>query len=159
MSTVAQFNGLLQARGSDVVFQRDQGTVDCPCLTPEGYRDPAWHLAHPTATVCNAHGKIPILVSLLIKAFVQPAQSTRATRLSDEFFQQLFGVVRADDHFGILPLEWSGTTLNFDDWSQDGDDFIQYNGEKFFIVNVNIIPDPSDGQPHHAEVGLRVLRG
>lgn len=154
-----QFLGLLQARGSDVTFHRDFGTVDCPCLTPEGYRDPAWHLANPTAPVCNADGKLPAVDEFLIKAFVQPAQSTRATRLSSEVLQQMFGQVQADDHFGILPLTWGGNTLNFDDWSQDGVDYIEYFGKKFFIVNVNILPDPADGQPHHAEVGLRVIRG
>lgn len=159
MSTIPQFLQLLSVRGSDAVIHRDDSTVDCPCLTPEGFRDPEWHVAHPLAVVCNAQGKIPAVVSLTIKAFIQPAQSTRATRLTSEYIQQMFGTVRADDHFGILPLTWNGQTINYDDWSQNGEDFILYHNMKFFIVNLNIIPDPSDGADHHAEAGLRVIRG
>lgn len=160
MSTVTQFLGLLEAHGSDVTFHRDDSSVDCPCLTPEGFRDPEWHLLHPSEPMCNAEGKIPAVVQFLVKAFIQPAQSTRATRLSNEYIEELFGTFREDDHIGIFPVTWGGNTLDFEDWSQNGEDFIQYNGEKFFVVNVNLLPDPSDGNPqHHYEVGLRVLRG
>jgi hypothetical protein len=161
LSTVNQFNQLLNSHGSAVVYHRENSsTVDCPCLTPEGFRDPEWHLAHPTEPVCNAEGKIPIITQYGIKGFVQPAQSTRATRLSDEYMQQLFGQVQADDHIGIFPIEWDGNTLDFSDWSQHGDEWVQYDSKKFFIVNSNKLPDPSDGNPnHHYEVGLRIIRG
>jgi hypothetical protein len=267
VNTQAQFLKIVERHGSTVTFHRETGGVDCPCLTPEGFRDPAWHLTHrpnqfplpnaynyydgtnpslahltvlwvgipgakniqvadengnnvygttgptdaqgeaqmtfdatgigtPTLMVkfsaagqpafqdyivtsdvpiagtdgqpfpsyinppvCNAEGKLPVITEIPIKGFVQPAQSTRATRLSDEFIQQMFGTVRADDHFGILPLAWNGQTLDFSDWSQNGPDYILYHGRKFFIVNANIIPDPANGADHHAEVGLRVLNG
>jgi hypothetical protein len=160
LSTTAAFQALLTAHGSAVVFHRDDSTTPCPCQTPEGFRDPEWHVAHPTDPVCNAKGMLPSAIEFGVKAFIQPAQSTRATRLTSEYIQELFGTVRADDHIGIFPVIWNGQVLNFDDWSQDGEDYIAYNGEKFFIVNINILPDPSDGNPnHHVEAGLRVLRG
>lgn len=159
MSTKQQFIQLLTIHGSPVIFHREEGGTDCPCLTPEGFRDPAWHVANPNAPVCNADGKIPVITQISLKGFVQPAQSTRATRLSSEDLQQLFGTIRVDDHIGILPCEWNGQVLNFDDWSQNGEDWIECNNVRYLIVNVNILPDPSDGNPnHHVEAGLRVIR-
>jgi len=110
--------------------------------------------------LCNEAGEIPQNpVDVTVKAFVQPIQSTRATRLSTEYLQELFGVIEADDHLGIFPVTWSGATLKFDDWSQSGDDFIEYDGRRFYVVNANMIPDPGDGNPrHHWELGLRLLR-
>jgi hypothetical protein len=98
-------------------------------------------------------------IDVIVKAFVQPIQSTRATRLSTEYIQEVFGQVEADDHLGIFPISWGGVELRFDQWSQSGDDFIEYNGKRFFVINSNIIPDPGDGNPkHHFEVGLRLIR-
>ena len=98
-------------------------------------------------------------VDVIVKAFVQPIQSTRATRLSTEYIQEVFGQVEADDHLGIFPITWNGVNLKFDMWSQSGDDFIEYDGKRFFVINSNIIPDPGDGNPkHHFEVGLRLIR-
>jgi len=110
--------------------------------------------------ICNEAGQIiqtPVDVS--VKAFVQPIQSTRATRLSTEYLQELFGIIEADDHLGIFPVQWGGVTLDFNDWSQSGDDFIEYNGQRFYVINANMIPDPGDGNPeHHWELGLRLIR-
>jgi hypothetical protein len=268
MSTVPDFINLVTQHGSGVLFHRDDSLVPCPCRTPEGFRDPAFHIAHPpdqfpsfywpagvtfaydgdthlvavyrglvagektlswidqskddhtlkadgliwlevlpapgnyiatlvswainhasfvsynsepiTATygtpygpqdlfttdppyfinppICNENAMIPAPLEISVKAFVQPAQSTRATRLSAEFIQQMFGAVEADDHVGIFPASWGATLLNFWDWSQDGSDYIIYNDRKFLVVNANLIPDPSDGNPrHHWECGLRVI--
>lgn len=109
--------------------------------------------------LCNEEGEIPsAAVDVVVKAFVQPIQSTRATRLSTEYLQEIFGNIEADDHLGIFPFVWGGVTLNFSNWSQSGDDFIEYDGQRFFVVNANKIPDPGDGNPeHHWEVGLRLI--
>lgn len=110
---------------------------------------------------CNERGWVVLstgLIDILVKGFVQPIQSTRATRLSSEYLIQLFGEIEADDHLGIFPLEWAGTALYFHEWSDSGEDFIVYRGRRFFVVNANEIPDPSDGLPHHWEVGLRLVR-
>jgi hypothetical protein len=70
----------------------------------------------------------------------------------------MFDHIEADDHLGIFPITWGGTFLNFSDWSQSGDDFIEYDGRRYFVVNANKIPDPGDGNPdHHWEVGLRLI--
>jgi len=133
----------------------------CPCRTPEGFRDPEWHDQFPSYTVCNEDGMLDNVqapVDLTVKAFVQPIQSTRATRLQTEYFTQMFGEVEGDDHLGIFPCEWQGTNLDFEDWPQTGASYILYNNRKFLVVNANLIPDPSDGNPHHHwEVGLRLI--
>jgi hypothetical protein len=70
----------------------------------------------------------------------------------------MFGEVQADDHVGILPVEWNGNQLNFYDWGESGEDWIKYNDRYFQPVSVNLIPDPDDGNPrHHWEVGLRLI--
>lgn len=45
--TIPAFTAMLNMMGSDVHYHVEEGGVACPCLTPEGFRDPAWHLAHP----------------------------------------------------------------------------------------------------------------
>lgn len=137
------------------------GTIPYPIA---GWLDPGptqiagASLALPS--ICNEAGEIPgNAVDVMVKAFVQPIQSTRATRLSTEYLQEVFGNIEADDHLGIFPVTWAGTTLDFDEWSQSGEDFIEYNGKRFFVVNSNMIPDPGDGNPnHHYEIGLRLIR-
>lgn len=161
MSTTADFANLLAGNGSDVIYHRDDSMVDCPCLTPEGFRDPEWHEQNPSQPVCNEQGKLSdpsSTTNITVKAFVQPAQSTRLTRLGNEFVQAMFEEIQTDDHVGIFPCSWGGTTINFQDWSQAGEDYVIYNGRKFLSVNANLIPDPSDGNPfHHWEVALRLI--
>lgn len=94
----------------------------------------------------------------IVKAFIQPIQSTRATRLSGEAIIAMFGEVQTDDHLGIFPLDWAGTVLNFYDWSQAGEDFIMYDGRRFLVVNANKISDPDGGDFHHWEVALRLMK-
>ena len=159
MGNVLRFQRLLAASGSDVIFHRDDSTNPCPCRTPEGDRDPIWHLQHPQAVECNEAGFLPgASTNMEVKAFVQPIQSTRATRLTDEYLLQMFGQVEANDHLGIFPCVWHGNTISFDNWSPSGEDYIVYVGKRFTVVNVNTIPDPADGNPfHHHEVGLRLI--
>jgi hypothetical protein len=155
------FVSLVSVHGSPVTYHREYGDqmIVCPCRTPEGSRDMDWHIANPAAPLCSERAYLsgsPITLS--IKGFVQPIQSTRATRLQTEFLQSLYGIIEADDHLGILPEAWGGYSLDFLDWSQSGDEYLIYNSRKFFVVNANLIPDPSDGNPrHHWEVGLRLM--
>lgn len=159
MSNVPRFIKLLHQSGSIVKFHRDDSTNPCPCRTPEGNRDPIWHIQHPTADMCNEAGFLSgPTAEMDVKAFVQPIQSTRATRLTDEYLLQMFGQVEANDHLGIFPCEWNGVEINFDDWGSSGEDWIEYIGKRFTVVNINTIPDPADGYPfHHHEVGLRLI--
>jgi hypothetical protein len=135
--------------------------VPCPCRTPEGFRDPIWHIENPSAPMCDENGMLSqsgTTTDIIVKAFMQPIQSTRATRLSTEQLLLMFGEVQADDHLGIFPYTWLNTVLNFRDWGRSGEDFVEYNGQRFTIVNANLIPDPSDGNPaHHWEVGCRLI--
>lgn len=161
MSVVQDFINLVSDHASPVIYHRDTGWVTCPCLTPEGFRDPEWHIAHPLEPVCNEAGLIPAVggaVDISIKGFVQPAQSTRLTRLNDEYLTQMFGQIQTDDHVGIFTCEWAGHTLNFRDWSQTASEYVVYDNRKFMVVNANLIPDPTDGNPyHHWEVALRLI--
>jgi hypothetical protein len=159
MTVVQNFLNLLARRGSDFIFHREDWQVPCPCRTPEGYRDPEWHLANPLAPVCNEEGMLSgDTTHISAKGFIQPIQSTRATRLSTEFLDAIFGEVQADDHLGILPVNWANQRLEFRDWGGAGEDYVEYHGRRYTVVNANLIPDPSDGNPeHHWELGLRLL--
>lgn len=161
MSTIGDFKTLLLTKASDVRFHRSESMIPCPCRTPQGFRDLEWHLQNPGQPRCNQDGFLPdpsSTVDLIVKAFMQPIQSTRATRLSTEELLQMFGEVQADDHLGIFPCDWSSTTLNFRDWGRAGEDYIEYAGQRFTVVNANLIPDPDDGNPfHHWECGVRLV--
>ncbi len=160
MSTVSHFLTLLQEKGSPALYHReDDESAPCPCRTPEGMRDPIWHLQNPTEPLCNEAGFLPgVVVDVEVRAFVQPIQSTRATRLSTEMLVQMFGEVQADDHLGIFPCQWASVLLDFNDWGPSGEDYIEYNDKRYIVINANLIPDPDDGYPfHHWEVGLRLI--
>jgi hypothetical protein len=156
-----RFISLISVRGSNVRYRRADSLVPCPCQTPEGFRDPIWHLVHPSEPVCDERGYLPDpahTTDMMVKAFMQPIQSTRATRLSTEQLIQMFGEIQADDHLGIFPESWLGTALNFTGWSTSGEDFLEYAGQRFTVVNSNAIPDPADGYPiHHFEIGARKI--
>lgn len=159
MSNVPKFTSLLSVRGSDAVYHRESGGAPCPCRTPEGFRDLKWHRDNPGAPLCNEQGLLAVATAeVLVKAFVQPVQSGAVRRLTTEYVQQLFGEVEMDDHLGIFPLVWSNVTLSFYDWSEAGEDYVLYDGRRFTVVSANKIPDPSNGQPHHWEVGLRLMK-
>lgn len=160
MGTTEDFIALLNQYGSDTKFHRSDSLIPCPCRTPEGFRDPEWHDAHPTEPVCDENGMLPdpgATVDISVRAFVQPSQSTRATRLSPEYIATMFGEVQEGDHIGLFPESWNGTVLNFYDWSQSGEDWIAYNGRYYNVVAANLIAAPDTGNPrHHWEVGLRL---
>jgi len=159
MPTTDQFKDLLKKHGSDAVYHRDESSDPCPCRTPEGYRDPMWHLQNPAEPVCNEAGFLPDTpINLSVKAFIQPIQSTRATRLSTEYLLQMFGEIEADDHLGVFPFEWAGVNLNFQDWGRSGEDYITFNGRRFTVVNSNLMADADGGEVnHHYECGLRLI--
>jgi hypothetical protein len=161
MSTVLQFHRLLESKASEVRYVRDSSVTACPCRTKQGYRDPVWHLNHPTDPVCNAAGMLPDVsttLDLITRAFVHPVQSGAVRRLTAEQLQQLFGEIETDDHLGIFPCQWRSVTLNFYEWPPSTKDFIEYNERHFTVVSANLIPDPSDGNPfHHWECGLRLI--
>ena len=158
-SHIPQFLNLIAQKGSNVLYHRNDSTNPCPCRTPEGFRDPLWHLENIGDEVCNAAGYLSNgLVHVVVKGFCQPIQSTRATRLSTEYVTALFGEIVGDDHLGIFPVEWGGTRLEFHDWGRPSEDYVEYNGMRFTVVNANMIPDPGDGNPeHHWETGLRAI--
>lgn len=158
MSNVPDFIAETERNGSNATYHREGGGTVCPCRSPEGYRSPAWHKAHPAEPVCNETGMLAVVTEFAVKGFVQPAQSAAVRRLTSEYVAALFGEVRSDDHLGIFPLAWKGKTLDFEDWSQAGEDFVIYDGKRYLVVNGNKIPDPDGGKPHHWEVGLRLIK-
>lgn len=158
MKTVARFHEMLRTMGSNVAFHREIGGEECECLTPEGFRDPAWHVANPDARVCNEQGMLVTAVEFVVKASVQPAVGgqhglTRHSQQSDA----LLGSVQKDDKIGIFPCRWNNHVLNFQGWSQAGNDYILYDGDRYLVVAWDKLPDV-DGDPnHHIEAGLRLV--
>jgi len=161
VGTVDDFIALAAARGSDVLYHRDDSFVNCPCLTPEGYRDPIWHIQNPSAPECNEAGMLPqggTTSELTIKGWVQPVQAGAVRRLTTEQLFTLFGEIDTDDHLGIFPCSWGATLLNFYNWGPAQEDYVIYNTRKFQAVNANLIAAPDTGDPrHHWEVGLRLI--
>lgn len=161
MSTKSDFLALVNAHGSSVYVHRDQSVTPCPCLTPEGFRNPVWHLQHPLEPECDAAGMLPdpsMTLDILVRGFVQPVQSGAVRRLVAEQLIGMFGEIQADDHLALLPCEWESTVLDFFAWGQAGEDWIEYNARRFQVVSTNLIPDPSDGNPrHHWELGMRLV--
>jgi hypothetical protein len=159
VTTQAQFQQIIALGGSDVIYHRTVEDTPCPCRTPEGYRDPIWHLQHPNDPMCNEAGFLGSVndVTISAKAFVQPIQSTRATRLRSQYMLEDFGEIESGDHLGIFPLSWSGVSFNFYDWGASAEDWIEYNSRRFTVVHANMIPDPDGGSNQHWEVGLRLI--
>ena len=163
MGTVDEFIALADQRGSMVGYHRDQSSVPCPCRTPEGYRDPIWHIQNPSEPDCNQAGMLSqpgTTASFNFKGWVQPVQAGAVRRLTTEQLLNLFGEIESDDHVGLFPVTWGGNTLNFYDWGLAGEDWISYNGRTFTVVNANLIAAPDTGDPwHHWETGLRLIKG
>lgn len=160
MTTQAQrdFLRICVQSGSVFTYHKDDSTNPCPCVEPDGSRNPEWHLQHPLETVCNAAGMLPNAIEFTAKGFLHPVQSGAVRRLTSEDLMTRFGgTVESDDHLGILPLDWSGNMLDFSNWGQATEDYVEYDGKKFQVVSVNKITDPMSGDPHHWEVGLRLI--
>jgi hypothetical protein len=156
VKTIAQFNSVLTSMGSDLVLHREQGGTPCPCRTPEGFRDPSWHAANPGAPVCNEQGYLdPVVTEFTVKGSIQPAQ-TAYRRLSQRV-SDLLGDIQFDDKIGILPCSWGGNTVNLRDWSEAGEDYIEYDGDRYTVVSADKIPDVDGDPSHHWETGLRIL--
>lgn len=159
MSNQTRFLRLIGRTGSIVTYHRESGGTACPCLSPEGFRSPQWHADNPGDPLCNEDGLLsPTIVNVPVKAYVQPVQSSRSTRMNSEYGKQMFGTVLTDDHLGIFPLRWSNTDLDFEDWGQAGEDYVIYNDRRFVCVASNLIPDPSNGEDHHWEIALRLVK-
>lgn len=159
-AVIEQFNRLVELHGSSVVYHRDDSFTPCPCLTPEGFRDPIWHLQNPLEPVCNPAGMLPSAetVNFSLKAWIQPVQSGAVRRLTTEQLIQLFGEIETDDHLGIFPCEWQGKVLDFYNWGLSTEDWIEYNGRRYTAVSANLIADPLTGNSrHHWEIGLRLI--
>lgn len=63
MSTVesktrSSFERLVRQKGALVHWHREIGGDICPCITPEGFRNPEWHRQNPTRRVCNDDGRL-----------------------------------------------------------------------------------------------------
>lgn len=146
---------LFQQKGAPVLIHEEGDLIPCPCRTPEGFRDPAWHKANPEAPECNANGFLFDSVEYIVKAFVQPASyGGRNMNLT-----QLFGEVQQDDHIGLFPLMAGNVALDFSNWVDTGADYVQFNGMRFVVVGWSIIPDPHDSSlNHHWEVALRRIQ-
>lgn len=161
MGTVDEFIALANARGSVVTYHRDDSTVLCPCRTPEGFRDPIWHIQNPAEPVCNEAGLLPqpgTTAHFNFRGWVQPVQSGAVRRLTADQYIQLFGEIQADDHIGLFPCTWNGNVLNFYEWGESTEDWIEYNARRYTVVNTNLIAAPDTGDPlHHWEVGLRLI--
>jgi hypothetical protein len=155
--TISKFIAVMERMGSDVTFHREDGGVACPCRTPEGFRDPAWHRAHPADPVCNEQGFLTVAVEFVVKASVQPAMGG-IRRLNDRA-EALLGDVQRDDMVGIFPCEWNGNVVDFEGWSEAGEDYILYDGKRFMAVATDKVPDVDGDPSHHWEVGLRLIRG
>lgn len=155
-STVGQFQDVLNKVGSNVLIHREDGGESCPCRTPEGFRDPAYHRLNPMAVVCNEQGFIGGVVEFIVKASIQPAVTgqSRAGRRANA----LLGEVQVDDKLGVFPCEWYGDTLNFDNWSDAGEDFILYDEKRYMVVAADKLPDVNGDANHHYECGLRLLK-
>lgn len=159
-ATIPALLALLTAHGSDCIYHREHDGAPCPCRTPEGNRDPAWHIANPAAPVCNEIGYLPVVEEFSVKAAVQAvsAGGIRRSRASERIEGLFPGEVQSDDHIGIFPVVWEGHTLDFTDFSDTGEDYILYDNRRLIVVSQDKLPD-IDGDPnHHWELGMRLTR-
>lgn len=145
---------LFANKGALVTIHREGHTTVCPCLTPEGFRDPIWHLNNPDAPVCNDRGYLPAPIETTIKGFVQPTFAMR--RIGNQVIEEAFGEIQIDDHIGIFPMVWNNVPVDFENWSQAGDEWVGFNDMEFIVVGWTRIPDPANAQNyHHWECALR----
>lgn len=156
--SIQSFISLTERKGSNALFHRDYSSIPCPCRTPEGYRDPAWHLANPDFPVCNMGGFLPAndneIVNIAIKGFIQPllGQGRRIQQTVGQF-EEMLGNIEVSDHYCMFPVTWGGSLLDFSNWSRTGDEYIEYIGQyfthRFIITGATLIPDPATGEMGH----------
>lgn len=148
---------LIEQMGAPVIFHREDGGASCPCRTPEGFRDPAWHRANPAAPVCNEQGFLSsVILDIQVRAVINPPRM-RGNRGSDRT-NDLLGEIQTGDRIGIFPCSWQGFKLDFYDWSDAGEDFIIFDGRRYVSVECAKVTD-IDGDPNgHWEVGLRLVK-
>jgi hypothetical protein len=152
---------IMETNGSPVVYHRNQSLIPCPCRTPQGFRDPRWHVENPAQPVCDANAMLPDPgqdANFTVKGFVQPVASTRGIRLAEEIGVFPVGEIQTDDHIGLLPTEYAGNVLEFSDWGAATEDYLVYNGRKYTVVNANLMPDALTGHVRgHWELALRLI--
>lgn len=148
----------LTAIGTDVTFHRESGGTDCPCRTPEGFRDPAWHHIHPDEPECNEQGVLDATIQdFIVKASVQGAL-TRYFRMAQRPDDREIGWIEKDDKLAVFPVTWGGHTLDFRRWSDGGEDYIVYDGERYTCVVADKMPNVNGSVDGHWEVGLRLIK-
>lgn len=105
---------------------------------------------------CNEQAFVRSVTEFSVRASVQPPYNM--FRRTNERANDLLGEVRKGDMFGIFPVEWNGNVLNFQNFSEAGEDFIVYDSNRYMIVAADKVPDV-DGDPnHHWELGLRLIK-
>lgn len=148
----------LETMGSDVTFHREDGGDPCLCRTPEGFRDPAWHRAHPEEPVCNEQGFLTTALEVTLKAIVQPAYGGQALSRMNQAANRLLGDIQVDDKLGVFPCVWGNTVIDFTGWSEAGEDYILYDGDRYIVVAYDKLADINGDTDHHWECGLRLAR-
>lgn len=141
--------------GSDVVVHRETRGDACPCLTAEGFRDPAWHQVYTGYPVCNEEGLLAVVSEVVVKGSVQPART--AYGRPSQRANDLLGLVQRDDKIGILPCTWDGVGVDLTRWSESGSEYLLYDGDRYTVVSADKVPDVDGDPSHHWEVGLRLL--
>jgi hypothetical protein len=125
----------------------------CPCVTPEGFRDPLWHLANPDAPECNNAGYITGGTDYIVNGFILPA----ASRGQINYITEMFGEIRTGDRIGVLPVSAGNYTFDFSTWDSAGENFIYAQGNQYQVVGYTLIPSPDNTNiPHHWELALRL---
>lgn len=155
LGTISRFERVLARMGSNIICHREDGGTACPCLTPEGFRDPTWHLINVGYPVCNEQGYLVTATEFQVKGMVQPALTgySRASQRAND----LLGDVQRGDKIGVFPCSWNGNTLDFEDWSEAGEDYLYYDGKRYTVVAADKLADVNGAAGHHYEVGLRLL--
>jgi len=155
--TIDRFHQMLLTMGSDITYHREGGGEDCPCRTPEGFRDPAWHVQNPEEPVCNEQGLLNVVVTeFTFKGAIQGAH-TRYFRQAMRV-DELLGSVERGDKIGIFPCTWVGNTLDMEGWSDAGEDYLAYDGHRYLVVAADKMPDVDGTTAHHWECGLRLIK-
>lgn len=148
---------VLQEIGTDVLYHREQGGTPCPCRTPEGFRDPAYHHINPLEPECNEQGFLDAVTqNFIVKASIQGAL-TRYFRMAQRP-ERDFGWIERDDKIGIFPITWAGNTLDFKRWSDGGEDFVEYDDDRYTVVVADKMPNVNGSPEGHWEVGLRLIK-